>query len=105
MELKIKWTDFSKKELKNIFKYYKEKTSVNVAKKIVNGIAKETLKLKNHPYIGQYEELLKSDKREFRYLVYKNYKIIYLVSIEKNIIEIYDVFDTRQNPIKMNRLK
>ena len=39
------------------------------------------------------------------YLIYKNYKIIYLVTLEKNIIEIFDVFDTRQNPVKMSRVK
>lgn len=105
MELRIKWTDFSKNELENIFEYYKEIAGVNVAKKLVSGIAKETLKLKKHPEIGQEEELLKNDSREFRYLVYKNYKIIYLITLEKNSIEIFDVFDTRQNPVKMSRVK
>jgi plasmid stabilization system protein ParE len=103
MELRIKWTDFSKKELKKIFEYYKENASITVARKLVSGIAKETVKLKKQPTIGQEENLLKSDSREFRYLVYKNYKIIYLVSIENNSIEIFDVFDTRQNPIKIKR--
>jgi plasmid stabilization system protein ParE len=105
MELTIKWTDFSKNELKKIFEYYKEEASVIVARKLVSGIAKETQKLKKNPTIGQEEELLKNDSREFRYLVYKNYKIIYLVQLEKNCIEIYDVFDTRQNPIKLKRSK
>jgi plasmid stabilization system protein ParE len=105
VELKISWTDFSKKELRNIFEYYKEEVSINVARKLVSGITKETLKLKRQPYIGQEEELLKNDPREFRYLVFKNYKIIYLVNSEKNIVEIYDVFDTRQNPVKMDRIK
>jgi len=31
MELEVYWTDFSKKELKNIFDYYKENASLNVA--------------------------------------------------------------------------
>jgi plasmid stabilization system protein ParE len=105
MELKIKWTDFSKKQLKNIFEYHKEKAGVFVARKLVTGIAKETLKLKTHPSIGQEEALLKNDSREFRYLVFKSYKIIYLKITEKNIIEIFDVFDTRQNPVKMKRIK
>ena len=46
MELGIYWTDFSKKELKNIFNYYKEKVSLNVARMLVLGITKETIKLK-----------------------------------------------------------
>jgi plasmid stabilization system protein ParE len=103
MELEIKWTDFSKKELKNIFEYHKDIASLTIARKLVSGIAKETLKLKKQPLIGQEEDLLQSDSREFRYLVYKNYKIIYLVKLQENLIEIYDVFDTRQNPIKMKR--
>ena len=53
MELEIYWTDFSKKELKNIFNYYKEKASLNVAKTIVIGITTEAKKLIKQPTIGQ----------------------------------------------------
>lgn len=105
MELMIYWTAFSKNELKNIFNYYKEEAGLKVAKNLVSGIAKETLKLKKNPTIGQKEEFLKNRPEEFRYLVYKNYKIIYLIHSEKNTIEIFDVFDTRQNPSKMERIK
>ncbi len=61
MELKIVWTDFSKKELKNIFEYHKDNASLTIARKLVSGIAKETLKLKKQPFIGQEEDLLQSD--------------------------------------------
>jgi plasmid stabilization system protein ParE len=83
--------------------YYKEKTSLRVAQKLVIGIVKETGKLKKQPKIGQEEGLLEGDIRGFRYLVFKSYKIIYWTNTEKNRIEIFDVFDTRQNPIKMKR--
>ena len=105
MELEIYWTDFSKKELKNIFNYYKEKASLNVAKTLVIGITTEAKKLKKQPTIGQEEELLENDSRKFRYLVSTNYKIIYWINLEKNRIEIFDVFDTRQSPLKMKRAK
>ena len=105
MELEVYWTDFSKKELKNIFDYYKENASLNVARTLVIGITKETAKLKRQPKIGQEEELLEKDSREFRYLVYKNYKIIYLINLEENRIEVFDVFDTRQNPTKIQHGK
>ena len=103
MELKIYWTDFSKKELQNIFEYYKENASLKVAKSLTIGIAKETLKLKKQPEIGQIEELLIDRPNEFRYLVYKNYKIIYWINKNKNRIEIINVFDTRQNPAKLEK--
>ena len=106
MELKIYWTDFSKQELKEIYNYYKEKASITLAKSIAIGITKEVDKLKSQPKIGQEEVLLENDLRDFRYLLYNDhYKIIYWVNLEKNRIEIFDVFDTRQNPIKIKRNK
>jgi plasmid stabilization system protein ParE len=105
MELKIYWTDFSKKELQNIFEYYKENASLKVAKSLTIGIAKEILKLKKQPEIGQIEELLVDRPNEFRYLVYKNYKIIYWINKNEKRIEINDVFDSRQNPIKIERIE
>lgn len=63
MELRIKWTNFSKKELRSIFEYYKETAGIIVAKEIVSGIAKETFRLRKHPEIGQEEDLLKNDPR------------------------------------------
>ncbi|MDP3312470.1 type II toxin-antitoxin system RelE/ParE family toxin [Lutibacter sp.] len=105
MELKIYWTDFSKKELQNIFEYYKENASLKVAKSLTIGIAKETLKLKKQPEIGQIEELLIDKPNEFIYLVYKNHKIIYWINKSEKRIEINDVFDSRQNPIKIERIE
>jgi len=105
MELKLFWTNFSQKELEKIYQYYREKAGTRIAKKIVNGIYNETLKLKKQPEIGQAEELLENRKQEFRYLVYKNYKVIYWINNTENRIEINDVFDTRQNPIKIERKK
>ena len=46
--------------------------------------------------------LLKERIQNFRYLIFKNYKIIYWFNKEKNWIEIVDVFDTRQNPPKIS---
>lgn len=60
-----------------------------------------TLELKNQPEIGQIEELLIDRPQNFRYLVFKNYKIIYWINYPFNRIEIANVFDTRQNPQKL----
>lgn len=104
MELNLFWTDFSQKELEKIYEYYREKAGVRVARNLVNGIYNEVLKLKNQPRIGQEEEFLKNRKQEFRYIVYKNYKVIYWINEEESRIEINDVFDTRQNPLKIRRI-
>lgn len=103
MELKIFWTNFSQNELIKILEYYQQEAGLRVAKNLVNGVFKETNKLRKFPKLGQIEELLISREEEFRYLVYKNYKIIYCINTAKGRIEIHDIFDTRQNPIKIER--
>lgn len=103
MELAVYWTKFSERELERIFDYYEKRVSYHITKKLTNGIYNEALKLGKRPEIGQIEELLKNRKQEFRYLVYKSYKIIYWINNSENKIEIIDVFDTRQVPSKIKR--
>jgi plasmid stabilization system protein ParE len=103
MELGIFWTDFAKNELRKIFVFCKNEASINIAYKLTKGIIQETLKLQHHPNIGQEEKLLKSRNQAFKYLVHKNYKIIYWINENKSRVEIVDVFDTRQNPNKIKR--
>lgn len=105
MELEIYWTAFSEKELEKIFEFHIEKASVRIANKLIVGIFNETLTLKKQQSIGQVEDLLKERKENFRYLVYKKYKIIYWVNHQENRVEITDIFDTRQNPRKIKRTK
>jgi plasmid stabilization system protein ParE len=101
MELEIFWSNFAKNKLEGIFDYYKLKASLKVANKIVNGIVNQTIGLSKIPRIGQVEEIIKDDEREFRYLVYTNYKIVYYINLRTNQIIIANIFDTRQNPKKV----
>lgn len=103
MELKIFWTDFSKSELRKIFNYHKEVANIRNALKLVAGITQEVATLHSHPKVGQREDSLIDREQEFRDIIYKNYKVIYWYNIKKNRIEITDVFDTRQHPIKIQR--
>jgi toxin ParE1/3/4 len=105
MGLTIHWTAFSENELQNIFSYYQEKASIGVATEITEGIVNETGILENNPFVGQIEESLKDRTREFRYLIYSNYKIIYWINTDKSQIEIWDVFDCRQELLKIKRTK
>lgn len=102
MELEIFWSQLAENKLKEIFNYYRSKAGIKIAKKITTEIIDKTLKLDKNPKIGQIEEFLISRKQEFRYLVSTNYKIIYYINLETKRIVIANVFDTRQNPIKLN---
>lgn len=103
MAIKIFWTDFAKKELRKNFNYLKDNASLRVAKNETRKIVKETIRLKKQPEIGQQEDLLADRNQGFRYLVHQSYKIIYWMNKDQNQIEIIDVFDTQQNPIKIDR--
>ena len=103
MELKVLWTDNAIEQLENIFDYYKFKAGDNTAKKQVTKIVDRTIQLETLPESGQLEELLSDRKNHFRYIIEGNYKIIYW--IEKSVVNIATVFDTRQNPSKMKDVK
>jgi toxin ParE1/3/4 len=105
MGLTIYWTDFSENELQNIFLHYQEKASIRLATEITESIVNETNILKKNPYIGQIEDTLIDRTKEFRYLIYTNYKIIYWINLDQSQIEIWDVFDCRQDLLKMKRIK
>ena len=105
MALKIIWSEFAETQLDEIYEYYKIEVSEAIAKKLLTGIITAPNSLLNNPHIGQEEELLKNRAIQYRYLVYKNYKLIYSIDIENNLLKIADVFDTRQNPPKLKRTR
>ena len=78
-ELKVIWSKFAESQLDEIYDYYYKNVSVKTAKKLLKGIINEPDRLINSALIGQEEELLKERKNQYRYLVYKNYKLIYFV--------------------------
>ena len=98
--MKIIWSDFASKMLKEIFLYYKENASMTVAKKIRDEIFKSTKQLQHHPQLGQTELNLIQLNEGHRYLVERNYKIVYKQVTEGILIT--DIFDTRQDPQKIN---
>lgn len=77
--------------------------ALSLARKLVIGIVAETKQLQYQPTMGTLEPLLEKDPRNFRYILYKSYKIIYWFNKDRKAIEIVDVFDSRQNPIKISK--
>jgi plasmid stabilization system protein ParE len=103
MEVKVLWSDTSLNQLQEIFDYYKCVASISIAKKIVKGIIKKTLKLESNPLIGAIESLLDNRSFEYRFIVENNYKIIY--RFNDPIVRIISVFDCRQNPKKIGKIE
>jgi plasmid stabilization system protein ParE len=105
MEFGIFWTQFAEDKLIDIFEYYNFTAGLKVAQNLANGIIDESIKLSKNPFIGQKEDILKDRVQEYRYLVFKNYKIIYWVDDVNKIVWVSHVFDTRQNPLKLNQIE
>lgn len=105
MGLEVYWLQLAEDKLDDIYGYYKFKAGKRIAQKLINGIVDSTIDLENQPEIGQVESSLSNRKREFRYLVFKNYKVVYWINYDFKRVEIANVFDSRQNPDKIQEIK
>ena len=97
--MNVIWTAKAFKALDAIFDSIAEK-SVTSAHKTVNAILDRENQLITQPKSGTIENRLKL-KREYRFLVEGHYKIIYRIGAKS--IYVVKVFDTRQNPKKINK--
>lgn len=102
MALEVYWTQFAEDKLQDIFNYYIFKAGISVAEKITYTIVDETTRLGANPEMGTKEVLLSDRVQEFRYIITGNYKILYYINAKAKRVVIVNVFDTRQNPMKMN---
>jgi plasmid stabilization system protein ParE len=66
VNFKIIWSEFAETQLDDIYEYYKKKTSLKIANKILTDIIKESDKLIKASFIGQEEELLKDRETHYR---------------------------------------
>lgn len=99
------WSAFSEKQIDDIFKYYTQKATSKVALDIVTKILLAPDVLINNPKIGQKEPTIQHRLIIYHYILALNYKIIYSIDDDEMLIKIADVFDTRQNPNKIDREK
>jgi len=101
--MKVIWSDFASKMLKDVYTYYKKGANIRIAKRIKKEIFSSTKRLEKNPKLGQIELYLEQLNEGHRYIIEGNYKIIYK-EVKEGIL-ITDVFHTRQNPIELERNK
>ena len=105
MKYKIVWSAFSENQIDDIFNYYTQKATYKVALDIVTQILLAPDILIDNPKIGQKEHTLQHRLFTYHYILSSNYKIIYSIDDNEMLIKIADIFDTRQNPNKIEREK
>jgi addiction module RelE/StbE family toxin len=82
--VKIEWSESAKKDLKNILHCISQ-DSPSYAEFFLNGILEKIDYLEEFPQTGR--KVPESDDPNDRELIFQNYRIIYILSNEKVIIE------------------
>ena len=90
----IIWSNRAKVNLKRIWNFYAEK-SINSADNMISGIINTAEQLQVNILYQREENLISEHRR----VIFKHFKIIYKVVVEK--ILILQIFDSRQNPNKL----
>lgn len=103
MYYNIVWSEWAEIQLDNIYDYYLEEAGINIATQLIEDLILSPENLRKNPYICQDELLLSHRNINYKYLIHKNYKIIFAIDELTKTIKITDVFDTRQNPTKIKR--
>ena len=98
MTYRVIWTEYASSRLSSIY-YFAALSSETFAEKILDDIDTKVQQLTEFPNSGAKEESLKAFTEEYRYLVSGYCKVIYRT--ENASIVIVNVFDTRQDPSKM----
>lgn len=99
--MKVEITDYAKSELRKIHNYHVQVASPEIATKLINKILDAIDELAQLPSIGSKEPLLHELNKNYRYIVCANYKIIFYNT--ENVTYITDIFDCRQNPVKITK--
>ena len=96
----VKWYKEATGDLDKIYDYYVTK-SPRAAAKLYNKILDDVEILKTQPYAALVEQMLIDLPEGYRSLVVGNYKVVYF--IKDDLVLIVQIFDCRQNPIKIKR--
>ena len=95
----LQWSEQSKSDLKEIFKYIKSVESLERAKYVITGIREAANKIIFFPTKHTVEPIITN--ATVRYTIKWSYKILFTIS-EKHV-NIVRIFHTAQNPNKLNR--
>ena len=97
--MKVVWSAWSLQQLEDIHAWYSMHASPAVADRIIANILSVTRLLEQFPFGGQVEPWLEYQGLGHRRVVVGNYKVVFRVLEDE--VRIVDVFDSRQDPLKM----
>jgi plasmid stabilization system protein ParE len=98
--MEVIWSENAELQIKLISELYNFQSLNSNAKNFVKEIISSTLILKKFPELGTPQEVFPTRSINYRYILSGHYKLIYFIS--NSFIVIATIFDTRQNPEKLN---
>jgi plasmid stabilization system protein ParE len=99
MSYRIIWTAFAQYQLELVYEFACEQ-SPSYGDKVIEGIDLSIQQLLQFPLSGAIEQRLANLAEEYRFVVYSYFKVIYRFE-PAGVIVIVSVFDTRQDPQKL----
>lgn len=98
--MKIFWSEKALMDLDEIFDFYQQIASFEVAQKILTQLIDKADVLVSYPELGTIEIFEKPQAFEYRFIIESNHKLIYRVLEIEQLVFIARVFDTRRSPKK-----
>ena len=102
MSYTVRLTDTAKDDLREIaFWIANQSKDVDVAKKFVVELKAECIKLDSFPYAGAFpkDRVLKS--MGYRFVVYKEYLIFYLVDEKEKHVNVMAIFNSKKDYMRV----
>ncbi|TRX39745.1 type II toxin-antitoxin system RelE/ParE family toxin [Flavobacterium restrictum] len=100
MVKEVVWSEIAELQIKLISELYELQSSKLKAKNLIKEIVTSSMVLKKFPELGTKQEVYPARNYYYRYILTGHYKLIYFISNQSIVIA--TVFDTRQNPEKLN---
>ena len=102
MSYAVRLTDTAKQDLREIaFGIADQSKDVEITKRFVTELRTECKKLDIFPYSGSFpkDRILKSFG--YRFVVYKEYPIFYLVDEDKKLVNVMAIFNSKKDYMKV----
>ena len=97
--VQVIWSDEALIDLETIYDFIAENAQPS-AQRMVERILSRSKQLELFPESGAKEKTIGSSKKDYRYLVEDNYKIVFSYQTESQTVHIAMIFDSRYDPQK-----
>jgi plasmid stabilization system protein ParE len=99
-QAQVIWSSEALVDLEIIHDFLAEKSHL-AAQRTIENLLDRTKQLEVFPESGAIQESIMNKRKEYRYLVEGNYKIVYSYQSKDQVVYIEIIFDTRYNPEKL----